>query len=92
MNQIESHQMQSDRLCDYQDITSKLNEGFPKKFKGFNSSPFKLVQVYKCDSISGNILFEIRSELSIIYVISLLVSKMYQTLIKTVCHNHISKH
>ena len=51
--------MQSDRLCDYQDITSKLNEGFPNKFKGFNSSPLKLVQVCKCDSISGNILFVI---------------------------------
>ena len=61
--------MQSDRLCDYQDITSKLNEGFPNKFKGFNSSPLKLVQVCKCDSISGNILFVIWSELSIIYVI-----------------------
>ena len=32
--------MQSERLSDYQDITSKLNEGCPKKFTGFNSSPF----------------------------------------------------
>lgn len=49
--------MQSERLYDYQDISCKFSEGFPNKCKGFNSSPsFKLVQVCKCHSISGNIL------------------------------------
>lgn len=70
VNQIKSHQMQSDRLCDYRDITSKCNKGFPKKFKGFNSSPFKFVQVCKCDRVLGSALLVIQSEQSVIYVIN----------------------
>lgn len=77
--------MQSERLSDYQDITSKFNEGCPKKFTGFNSSPF----LKACTSLQYSACNPVRT----VYYLrdELLVSNVLNNK-DCVCLEYISKH